>query len=71
MRTAKDWLYGVDYGCGDGGCVFKHRPEHFGGMCTNGGCRCLDTRNDEEARRRAKRGVLAMQAYIKELQSVR
>ena len=61
--------YGVDYGCGDGGCVFKHRPEHFGGMSTNGGCHCLEFwKDDHEARRRARKGVYAMREYIKELQ---
>ena len=53
------------YGCSDSGCVFGNP----GGMCTNGGCKCLYfNKSDIEARHRAMRGVYAMRRRIEALE---
>lgn len=55
----KRYEHGKDFGCSDGGCVFGHP----GGMHTNGGCKCLYyDRQNNEARRRATKGVHQLRA---------
>lgn len=61
VRAVTNRLF-PDLGCSDGGCVFGHP----GGMHTNGGCQCLQERNQAQMRRQ----LMAMAQVARTLAAV-
>jgi len=61
----------VDYGCSDGNCVFKMGapPAERGGMHTNGGCRCIDTRPTSSELMRQRIGTRALIDRVRMLET--
>jgi hypothetical protein len=57
---------GLDVGCSDSGCIWGSP----GGMCTNGGCRCLDPRDDKTSSLEARRFARVAQHLAAEVERI-
>ncbi len=58
---------GLEVGCSDSGCIWGNQ----GGMCTNGGCRCLDPRDGRAASLEARRFARVAQHLAAEVERLK